>query len=150
MRKLVMGFAVAGLIALSPKSEARFPSFSEPLPHFVPPGKALPQVGVASWYGAECAGNNTASGEAFDLKALTAAHRDLPFGTIVQITNLTNHRSVRVRVNDRGPAIEGRLIDLSWGAARRLGFVSSGLTSVRVEVVEFPRAHAPLQHTNLN
>ena len=96
------------------------------------------QYGIASWYGAKWQGRLMASGEPFDENALTAAHRTLPLGAEVKVTNLRNGRSVTVRVKDRGPAITGRLIDLSKAAAARLGFVHRGLTIVEVRVVSLP------------
>lgn len=96
------------------------------------------QYGTASWYGARWQGRLMASGEPFDENALTAAHRTLPLGAEVKVTNLRNGRSVTVRVKDRGPAISGRLIDLSKAAADRLGFVYRGLTPVKVQVVRMP------------
>lgn len=92
-------------------------------------------VGRASWYGAFHHGKRTASGEVFDMNALTAAHRTLPLGTRVQVTNLRNRRSVEVRVNDRGPYIRGRIIDLSRGAAARLGAIDDGVFPVEVLVL---------------
>jgi rare lipoprotein A len=98
------------------------------------------QVGKASWYGARHHGKRTASGERFDQHALTAAHRKLPFGTLVRVTNRANGRSVVVRINDRGPfGGGGRIIDVSHAAAKRLGMVEAGVAPVRVEVVRRPR-----------
>lgn len=97
----------------------------------VPPYR-LPSVGQASWYGPNFHGLATASGEAFDMNALTAAHRTLPLGTRVLVRNLGNDRTVVVEINDRGPYIQGRDIDLSYGAARALGMVKPGV--VRVEI----------------
>ncbi|MBE9012411.1 septal ring lytic transglycosylase RlpA family protein [Pseudanabaenaceae cyanobacterium LEGE 13415] len=91
-------------------------------------------TGMASWYGPGFHGNMSASGERFDQNALTAAHRTLPFGTIVQVTNLDNGRAVSVRINDRGPFSGGRVIDLSAGAARVLGLMDSGVAPVRLEI----------------
>jgi rare lipoprotein A len=96
------------------------------------PLTALAQAGIASTYGAE-SGSHTASGEHFNPAALTAAHRSLPFGTMVRVTNRNGGRSVVVRINDRGPFVRGRIIDLTPAAARALGF--SGLTNVEVDVV---------------
>lgn len=97
------------------------------------------QVGLASYYGAAFQGEETASGEHFDLRQMTAAHRTLPLGSVVRVTNLENGRSVVVRINDRGPYgpnhRKGTIIDLSKGAARRLGFIKDGLVRVRVEVL---------------
>lgn len=89
--------------------------------------------GKASWYGARHHGKRTASGERFDKNALTAAHRTLPFGSRVRVTNLRNRRSVVVRINDRGPYGRRRLIDLSHRAARELGMLDTGVAPVRVE-----------------
>jgi len=98
------------------------------------------EVGIASWYGYETlrkkGGYMTANGEAFDPDRLTAAHKYLPLPTYVKITNLENNRSIIVRVNDRGPFVKGRIIDLSAGAARRLGFYKKGTARVLVETVE--------------
>lgn len=92
----------------------------------------LPAEGMASYYGANLHGHLTANGERFDKDQLTAAHRQLPFGMCVLVTNLANGRSVRVRVNDRGPFVEGRLIDLSEAAARTLGMLEIGVARVRL------------------
>jgi rare lipoprotein A len=92
--------------------------------------------GWASWYGPGFNGNASASGEIFNENAMTAAHRSLPFGTQVQVTNLDNGRSVIVRINDRGPYAGDRVIDLSAGAARILGVISTGIAPVRLEVLE--------------
>lgn len=89
-------------------------------------------VGVASWYGPGFAGRKTANGEKFRPSGLTAAHRSLPFGTRVKVTNLENERSVIVRINDRGPFVHGRLIDLSFGAAKKIGLLGTGTGKVRV------------------
>lgn len=91
--------------------------------------------GLASWYGPGFHGGRTASGESFNSNGLTAAHRSLPFGTKVKVTNLNNGRSVVVRINDRGPHSGGRLIDLSAGAARLIGVVRSGVAPVLLEVL---------------
>jgi rare lipoprotein A len=94
------------------------------------------QVGKASWYGRRFQGHRTASGEAFDLNMLTCAHRTLPIGTLVRVTNLSNRRSIMVRVNDRGPVPAGLVVDLSWAAARSLGFSRNGNARVRLEKIE--------------
>src|SRR5579864_6631965 len=101
--------------------------------------KAKPyQIGTASWYGGNFAGKPTASGEPYDMYDMTAAHLTLPLGTYVRVTNLHNGRSVIVRVNDRGPYVEGRTIDLSYGAAQVLQFTEKGLQRVRLDVVKPP------------
>lgn len=92
--------------------------------------------GQASYYGAKHQGKRTASGERFDQNQLTAAHRSLPFGTQVRVTNLNNEKSVIVRINDRGPYARSRIIDLSRHAAQQLGMLRSGVAPVRVVSVE--------------
>ncbi|ERI52900.1 hypothetical protein N878_17200 [Pseudomonas sp. EGD-AK9] len=96
-------------------------------------GSGATETGKASYYGDRHHGRKTASGERFDQHALTAAHRSLPFGTRVRVTNLSNERSVVVRINDRGPFVRGRIIDVSRAAAERLGMLRSGVVPVRVE-----------------
>ena len=93
------------------------------------------QSGVASYYGKRFHGRRTANGERFNMNALTAAHRSLPFGTKVRVTNPRNGRSVTVRINDRGPFHGGRNIDLSRAAAARIGMVNSGVAKVTMEVL---------------
>src|SRR5579864_8087049 len=93
------------------------------------------QVGKASWYGKRFHGRTTASGEDFDMFELTAAHRQLPLGTYVRVTDLRNGKSVIVRINDRGPYIKGRIMDLSYSAARMLNF-RDGIERVRLDVVQ--------------
>jgi len=91
------------------------------------------ETGSASYYGSQHQGKRTASGERFDQNALTAAHRQLPFGTRVKVTNLSNDKSVVVRITDRGPHTRGRLIDVSRAAAEQLGMLRSGNAQVRVQ-----------------
>lgn len=98
------------------------------------------EKGLASWYGAPYDGRASASGEIYHQEELTAAHRTLPFGTLVRVRRLDNHKSVVIRINDRGPFIQSRVIDLSRAAARRLGMKSAGLAPVRLEVVDPPAA----------
>jgi rare lipoprotein A len=92
------------------------------------------QVGLASWYGRDFHHKATASGERYNMRDLTAAHRSLPLNTVVRVTNLENNRSVMVRINDRGPFAQGRVIDLSRGAAELLDMTTVGVVTVRVEV----------------
>lgn len=98
----------------------------------------LTQTGIASWYGDNFHNGPTASGETYDMYSLTAAHRELPFNTMVKVTRLDDNRSVVVRINNRGPFTEGRIIDLSKKAAEQIGMISQGLAQVRVEVVKLP------------
>lgn len=114
------------------KSGARTP------PHWE--RKGTPQEveeGIASYYGKKYHGKPTASGEIFDMYQISAAHQLLPLGTIVKVTNLDNNRSLEVRINDRGPFVEGRIIDLSYAAAEQLGMVIPGTARVRVEVLKW-------------
>ncbi len=97
--------------------------------------RAYEAVGVASWYGAKFHGRTTASGEPYDMNAMTAAHPSLPFGTKVRVTNLENGRGVVLRINDRGPFAKGRIIDVSRHAAEHLGFLGADLARVRVEAI---------------
>jgi rare lipoprotein A len=145
MRKLAMGCAMAGLIVLSPASDAKSPGLSFVLPatQEVTPNKPLqqipqPEVGVASWYGTERQGNKTASGQSFDGNGLTAAHRRLPMGTLVRVTNLRNLASTLLKITDRGPGADNRVIDVSWAAAKTLGFLNAGLARVEIDVVSYP------------
>lgn len=92
-------------------------------------------TGTASWYGGKFHGRRTANGETYNMHAMTAAHRSLPFGTEVVVTNQNNGRSVVVRINDRGPFTGGRIIDLSRAAAGEIGMINSGTASVKVEVI---------------
>ena len=93
--------------------------------------------GEASYYGAELAGHRTASGERFDPGELTAAHRTLPLGSKVRVTNLSNGKSVIVRINDRGPGTRSRILDMSMGAARQIAMIRSGKAQVKLELVHY-------------
>jgi rare lipoprotein A len=106
---------------------------------------ALPRIGdeesgVASWYGHPYHGRPSSSGEIYDMEQLTAAHRTLPFGTVVEVRNLDNGRAVSVRINDRGPFVEGRIIDLSHAAAREILMLGPGTANVRLRVASLPAA----------
>jgi rare lipoprotein A len=107
---------------------AAAPLRSNPLVEF-----GHPEVGVATWYGEKFHGLATASGETFDMFRLTAAHRKIPLGSMVRVTNLKNGRSVVVRINDRGPVVESAMLDLSFAAAQRLGIVDQGRAKVRMD-----------------
>lgn len=105
-------------------------------PPALPPAIGQPEVGLASWYGKPYHGRPTSSGEIYDMNTMTAAHRTLPFQTWVRVTNLENQRVTTVRINDRGPFIEGRIIDLSRAAADAIGVLGPGTALVRLEVVQ--------------
>ena len=122
--------ALGGCAAVSPP-ETSLPPAPEPVVEEQRP--PVGQSGTASWYGPWHHGRRTANGERFDQNALTAAHPTLPLGTVVRVTNLQNGRTVKVRINDRGPYVRGRVIDLSKAAAAALGFKEQGLTPVAIE-----------------
>ncbi|AOA57544.1 septal ring lytic transglycosylase RlpA family protein [Acinetobacter larvae] len=98
------------------------------------------QTGVASWYGRQFHGRKTASGDTFDMNDLTAAHRSLPLNCYIRVTNKENGKSVVVKVNDRGPFHGNRVVDLSYGAAKRLGITNSGTAKVNIERVDGPNS----------
>ena len=127
------------------------PAVVTPIPAPAPPRPSTPaepspslvQTGIASWYGRVHHGRKTASGERYDMTEMTAAHRSLPIGTRVRVTNLANGRTVVVRVNDRGPFVDGRLIDVSHAAARALDALGAGVFKARIEVLEDTAAEPP-------
>jgi rare lipoprotein A len=121
----------AATIPHSPETQEASPAPT--LPAFNP--STIIGTGLASWYGAKHHGKRTASGEIFDQNKFTAAHRTLPWGSIVKVTNLENGKAVEVRINDRGPFTKGRIIDLSRAAARALGMVESGVGPIRMELL---------------
>ena len=100
--------------------------------------KRVPKVltGISSYYGSDFHGKLTANGEVYDMYGLTAAHKTLPLNTIVRVTNLSNSKSLILRINDRGPYVKGRILDCSYGAAKKLGFIAQGITKVRIELIE--------------
>jgi len=101
----------------------------------LPDAKGFRQEGIASWYGPDFHGKRTSSGETYDMHGLTAAHKTLPLGTLVRVRNLQNQRSVELRINDRGPFVGTRVIDLSYEAARQLGVVGPGTAAVEVVAI---------------
>jgi rare lipoprotein A len=136
---VVVALGAGGCIVASPPPPMVVEPTPEPtsgtVPQVVTVPPAVTMTGRASWYGEPHHGRLTASGEAFNMNALTAAHRSLPFGTRLRVVNLDNDREVEVRVNDRGPSIPGRVLDLSYAAARALGAVGSGVIPVRMTVL---------------
>ena len=142
--------AVPGHLTMAPQSTPAFMPVPEQKPRAVAeqPSKehaSKPyQVGQASWYGDLFQGKATASGEVFDKYQFTAAHRELPLGTFVRVTNLRNHRSVVVKVNDRGPVNPDRVIDLSYSAARSLNMHNYGLQKVRIDIINSDKAELAL------
>jgi peptidoglycan lytic transglycosylase len=110
-------------------ARARVPAAPAPVPG------AYVEQGIASWYGVPFHGRRAANGEVYDMNRLTAAHRTLPFGSMVRVTNLDNGRQTEVRITDRGPFVQGRIIDLSFAAARSVDMVGSGIARVRLELL---------------
>ena len=100
--------------------------------------KRVPKVitGISSYYGTDFHGKLTANGEVYDMYGLTAAHKTLPLNTIVRVTNLSNNKSLILRINDRGPYVKGRILDCSYGAAKKLDFLVQGTTKVKIELIE--------------
>jgi rare lipoprotein A len=104
----------------------------------LPPQIRSEETGLASWYGHPYHGRAASNGEIYDMEKLTAAHRTLPFGTLVHVTNLSNNKSVDVRIIDRGPFIDGRIIDLSHAAAQAIDLIGPGVAQVRVDILAAP------------
>ncbi len=130
--------SLAGLLALLWLVAAGACGSSNPAPKKVKTGYT--ERGIASWYGPGFHGKRTANGERYNMNAMTAAHRTLPFGTVVEVRNRDNRKTTRVRINDRGPFIRGRIIDLSRGAAKRIDMLVAGTARVEIRVV---RGSAP-------
>jgi rare lipoprotein A len=142
--------AVLSAICISPGStqaQPDMPQANTQTAAATTPHRHWHQLGRASWYGGQFQGQATASGEPFNMNSMTCAHRSLPLGATVLVTNLRNHRSVLVRVNDRGPVPENRVIDLSYAAARILGF--RGIAPVRLDLVD-PASLSPTQISELS
>lgn len=133
-RRSVFLCGAAALLMLTTQSHADLPGGKD--------GRAFHQVGMASWYGPGFHGRKTASGERFNQNKLTAAHRKLPLGSEVKVTNLENGRSITVEINDRGPYKKGRVLDLSKAAAKKLGMVEDGVAKVRIEATRQQLASA--------
>ena len=119
-----------------PKPYRVFGKWYQPLPD----SKGFRQRGIASWYGKDFHGKKTSNGETYDMYAMTAAHKTLPLGTYVQVHHLENNRKVEVRINDRGPFVRGRIIDLSYTAAKELGLVGPGTAKVEIVALGTPAA----------
>lgn len=132
---LIAALVISGCTSKQPEGRAVRPHVAK--------HRAGPPVsgGRASWYGPGFEGRKTASGETFKSGDLTAGHRSLPLGTRVEVTHVRSGRKVRVRINDRGPYVKGRVIDLSRAAAERLGLVGTGVAPVTIKVLSKPKAH---------
>jgi rare lipoprotein A len=130
MRWLLLMFVIAPVV--------QAPALAEPV---LPPQPLKAWNGIASWYGPRFHGRPTAYGETYDMNALTAASRDLPNGALVRVTCLRTGRSRVIRINDRGPYIPGRAIDLSFRSAALIGITETGIGKVRLELLEVPKGH---------
>ena len=143
-RALVIAVAVAvlaGGCARKKKHARAVPP--PPAPAAAPSPAGWTETGIASWYGHPYHGRASASGEIYDMEQFTAAHRTLPFQTRVLVYDLDNNKTVEVRINDRGPFVEGRIIDLSHVAARSIDMIGPGLAKVRIEVLREPAGQPP-------
>ena len=144
---IAIGYLPASINAQTPSTPPAAPAPAAPAPA-ASTGGALTgavgetQTGLAAYYSQRLNGRRTASGERFNNGAMTTAHQTLPFGTKVRITNVKNNKSVVLRVNDRGPTQPNRIVDVTRAAAQRLGFVRSGVTEVKLEVVEAAKPRA--------
>lgn len=132
---LIILFSIAALVMVSCSSAVKYTN-SDVAPKSVKVGDKF--IGIASYYADRLHGQLTASGQSYDLEKFTAAHRSIPFGTIVQVKNLKNNRTVEVKINDRGPNVEGRMIDLSKAAADKLDMIGQGLQQVEITILEMP------------
>jgi rare lipoprotein A len=132
MFALILGAALTLATGCARKVSASVPSAVKPA-HI-----GDTETGIASWYGVPYNGRHSANGEIYDMEKLTAAHRTLPFDTWVEVTNLENKKRVDVRITDRGPFVNGRIIDLSLAAARELDLVQAGIVRVRIKVIRRP------------
>lgn len=119
----------------TPAKPPAAPAQQETPPKFTS-AKGAYQIGLSSYYAHDFHGRPTASGEIFDMNGLSAAHRELPLGTIIRVTHMDNGRSIIVKVNDRGPFVENRILDLSLGAARKLDMIQEGVARVKIEIVK--------------
>jgi len=140
LARAILLLSLTGLAHAQPASAPA----AAPAPATAPAAAAAPAAdaseGKLAWYGHKFAGRKTASGQRFNPEAMTMAHKTLPFGTQVRVTNLANKRSVVARVNDRGPTTPGRIADLSTASASRIGMLRAGIVEARLEVVSTPTA----------
>lgn len=138
MRREAVLLCSCALLALAGCSKHKHTARTPPAPS---PGWS--EIGIASWYGHPYHGRPTSSGEIYDMEQMTGAHRTLPFGAIVRVTNLTNNKKVEVRINDRGPFAAGRIVDLSRAAARNINMIGPGTARVRVELLSYAGTPTP-------
>ena len=135
--KCALGLMILLAVGACARKEVRYEPFER--------GKMAQyrEVGIASWYGEDYHGRETANGEVYDMYAMTAAHRTLPFHTRVRVTNLDNGKKTELRINDRGPFIPGRIIDLSYSGAKAIGMLGTGTAKVNIEAIGFAGGQSP-------
>ena len=145
MRQTFLTAIVLGVALLScgEKKKVRAATPPPSVARAATPTAFFEETGMASWYGHPYHGRASASGEIYDMEQMTAAHRTLPFGAQIRVHNLSNEKTVDVRITDRGPFIDGRIIDLSHAAARSIGLIGPGVAKVRLEMISAPAALAP-------
>ena len=131
--RVLFAFGLCAMMTACASPRPAPPPAPAPLVNLPTDAPTFTQQGHASWYGKFHQGQRTASGESYDMNQLTAAHRTLPFGTVVRVTEIDSGKSVKVRINDRGPHVKNRIIDLSARAATELGIKSDGVANVRIE-----------------
>src|SRR4051812_49411914 len=131
-------FLACGLVLLSGCAHKKRARVSPPPKGVIPLPAGAVEIGKASWYGHPYHGRQAANGEIYDMEKLTAAHRTLPFETWVHVVNLSNQKTVDVRITDRGPFVGGRIIDLSHAAARQIELIGPGVSEVRLEILSVP------------
>ncbi|MGN6083534.1 septal ring lytic transglycosylase RlpA family protein [Trinickia sp.] len=134
--------AFGSATALPPTAGDKSLAGAKPLDDGTPDISDFKQVGRASWYGGRFVGRRTASGERYNMNAMTAAHKTLPLASYVRVTNMSNHKTVVVKINDRGPYVRGRVIDLSYAAAKLLGLAHAGTARVTIEGLTQEQARA--------
>jgi rare lipoprotein A len=144
-RKRALTLTLAGLLlsACAHKKQARNPPPPPSRPSAAPAVVGSTENGIASWYGHPYDGRRAADGETYDMETLVAAHRTLPFNTWVRVYNLNNNKTVDVRIIDRGPFVDGRIIDLSHAAAQAIDMIGPGVAQVRLEIISSPASVAP-------
>ncbi len=142
---LTASIAIAAPLSASPKAATQKPYVINNIRYYpIPSAHGYNETGIASWYGRNFHGRKTSNGEIYDMHAMTAAHKILPMNTMLMVKNLENGRKITVRVNDRGPFVRGRIIDLSYSAAKKLGLADNG--TARVQIVALAKARQAQQN----
>jgi len=148
IRTRILLYALVGILFIACSASPRYQSGGKPVPSVTKKQKKKQKKssfdkskkiyrGISSYYGPKFHGKLTANGEIFDMYGVTAAHKEFPFNTIIRVTNENNGKSHILRINDRGPYVGNRILDCSFGAAKKLGFVSEGTAPVKIEIIEW-------------